>query len=142
MTESDIVLVENSFSTILPQRVRVARMFYDDLFQTAPHVRPYFGAANMSEQGVKLMDTLAFVVGALRDADRMLPVARELAVRHVGYGVRAADYDCVGASLIRTLAAGLGNTFTPDTRAAWIATYGLISEVMTEAAYGPGKVAQ
>lgn len=41
----------------------------------------------MAEQGAKLMAALGFVVGALKRPDEVLPVARDMARRHVGYGV-------------------------------------------------------
>ena len=67
----------------------------------------------------------------------MVPVAQDLALRHVDYGVKPEDYDSVGASLIRTLEKGLGDDFTPDTRAAWIGAYTTLSTVMKDAAYPP-----
>ena len=45
-----------------------------------------------------------------------------------------AHYDTVGAALIWTLEAGLGDQFTDDVRDAWLAAYGLLSGVMQEAA--------
>ena len=39
----------------------------------------------------------------------------------MGYGVKASDYQTVGAALIATLEKGLGADFTPEVRAAWLA---------------------
>jgi len=54
--------------------------------------------------------------------------------RHAGYGVRDDHYATVGEALIWTLEKGLGEAFTPETRAAWIAAYGWLAFVMCEAA--------
>jgi hemoglobin-like flavoprotein len=54
--------------------------------------------------------------------------------RHVIYGVEERHYETVGAALLWTLAAGLGEAFTPDLRAAWTAAYKLVSNTMIEAA--------
>jgi nitric oxide dioxygenase len=54
--------------------------------------------------------------------------------RHVGYGVKEADYATVGAALLWTLDAGLGEAFTADVGAAWGRVYTLLSTVMMEAA--------
>ena len=117
------------------------RIFYADLFETAPEVKPYFANSDMKEQGSKLMATLGVVVNGLRDLDKIVPVAQDLAVRHVDYGVKAPDYDKVGASLLRTLEKGLGDDFTPEVHAAWADAYGLLSGVMKEAAYSGDTVA-
>ena len=53
---------------------------------------------------------------------------------HVGYGVREEHYATVGAALLWTLEQGLGEGFTPETRDAWAAAYGLLSSAMIEAA--------
>ena len=135
MQSSDIDLVQASFAKVAPIADAAAEMFYADLFATAPEVRPYFGAADMSAQGSKLMATIGVVVNGLRDLDQIVPVAQDLAVRHVGYGVQAEDYGKVGASLLRTLEKGLGDAWTPDTAQAWTSAYGILSAVMVAAAY-------
>ncbi|WP_428927169.1 globin family protein [Marinibacterium sp. SX1] len=138
MDDADITLIQESFAKVVPIRDTAAGIFYADLFETAPQVRPYFARTDMTQQGAKLMSTLGVVVNGLRDLDKVVPVARDLALRHVDYGVQAEDYDHVGASLIRTLEQGLGQDFTPETRAAWIGAYGMLADVMKDAAYAPG----
>lgn len=136
MDESNIALVQDSFAKVVPIKDTAAEIFYADLFETAPEVKPYFANADMSEQGSKLMATLAVVVNGLRDLDKIVPVAQKLAVGHVAYGVKAEDYGKVGASLLRTLEKGLGDAFTPEVKAAWVDAYTTLSSVMVEAAYG------
>jgi hemoglobin-like flavoprotein len=62
-----------------------------------------------------------------------------LAIRHVAYGVEERHYTLVGTALLRTLQHELGRDFTPEARAAWLAAYGALSNVMREAAYDPGR---
>ena len=80
------------------------------------------------------MASLGFVVHGLDRADTILPTVRELARRHVTYGVEERHYPIVGQALIETLAAGLGTAFTPAVREAWEAAYGLLASVMIAAA--------
>lgn len=87
----------------------------------------------MEAQGCKLVAAIGFVVGALHRPERMLGTVRDLARRHVGYGVREGHYASVGAALLWTLEQGLGEGFTPETRDAWAAAYGPLSAVMVEA---------
>lgn len=135
MEDTQITLVQDSFAKVVPIKDAAAEIFYADLFETAPKVKPYFANADMSEQGAKLMATLGVVVNGLRDLDKIVPVAQQLAVKHVDYGVQAEDYDAVGASLLRTLEKGLGDAFTPDTKAAWVTAYTILATVMKDAAY-------
>lgn len=135
MNETQITLIQDSFAKVVPIKDAAAEIFYGDLFETAPEVKPYFANSDMKEQGAKLMATLGVVVNGLRDLDKIVPVAQELAVKHVDYGVKADDYDKVGASLLRTLEKGLGDAYTPEVNEAWTAAYGTLSGVMKEAAY-------
>ena len=135
MNDSDISLVQGSFAKVAPIKETAADIFYTDLFDTAPHVKAYFGDADIKEQGAKLMLTLGVVVNGLRDLDKIVPVAQQLAERHVGYGVQPEDYDSVGASLIRTLEKGLGDDFTAEVKDAWLSAYTTLSGVMKDAAY-------
>ncbi|WP_341368694.1 globin family protein [Yoonia sp. BS5-3] len=135
MTPDQITLIQDSFAKVAPISDAAAEIFYARLFEIAPEVKPYF-TNDMTEQGAKLMATLGVVVKGLRDLDKIVPVAQQLAVKHVDYGVKAEDYAPVGASLIYTLEKGLGDDFTPDLKDAWTEAYTVLSGVMIEAAYG------
>lgn len=135
MTPSQIDLVQSSFGKVAPIAEPAAALFYERLFETAPEVRPLF-KGDMTEQGRKLMATLAVVVGGLKDLDAILPAAQALAVKHVAYGVRAEHYTPVGEALIWTLEQGLGEAFDAPTREAWLAAYSTLSGVMIAQAYG------
>jgi nitric oxide dioxygenase len=89
----------------------------------------------MAEQGRKLMATLGMAVGYLTKLEQLLPTVRQLGLKHVDYGVKAAHYDTVGAALLWTLAQGLGEAFTPDVEQAWTVTYTALAGAMKEAAY-------
>ncbi|WP_172300416.1 globin family protein [Pseudoruegeria sp. HB172150] len=141
MQDTQITLVQQSFAKVVPIRDAAAEIFYADLFETAPEVRPYFGNADMTKQGAKLMATLGAVVNGLRNLTAIVPVAQQLAIRHLDYGVQPEDYAKVGASLLRTLEKGLGEDFTPAVRDAWTAAYATLSSVMIEAAYPDSSAA-
>ena len=134
MTPAEIALVQSSFEKVLPIAPQAAALFYARLFERAPEVRALF-KGDMEEQGRKLMATLAAVVQSLDRLQEILPVAKNLALRHVTYGVRPEHYAPVGAALLWTLEQGLGAAFTPDVAAAWRAAYGTLSAAMIQAAY-------
>ncbi|MDO8840339.1 MAG: methyl-accepting chemotaxis protein [Parvibaculum sp.] len=128
--------VQDSFAAVAPIAEQAAELFYGRLFETAPELRPLF-KGDMKEQGRKLMKMLAMAVSGLNDIDRLVPAVEALGRRHVGYGVKPADYQTVGAALLWTLEQGLGARFTPDVRAAWEAAYELLAGVMIKASLSP-----
>jgi nitric oxide dioxygenase len=129
LTARQIDLVQTSFAYVVPITDEAAAVFYTKLFALAPDTRSLF-KNDMAEQGRKLFLTLATVVDALDRLDTIIPVAQELAIRHVAYGAKARHYDAVGVALIETLRAGLGPLFDADTEAAWGAAYQLLSDTM------------
>lgn len=136
MTPDQISLIQSSFAKVAPIADQAAALFYGRLFEIAPQVKPLF-KSDITEQGQKLMGTLAVVVQGLDTLEAIVPVAEALARRHVDYGVKAAHYAPVGAALIWTLEQGLGEDFTLETRAAWLEAYTLLSGVMMAAAETP-----
>lgn len=134
MTPEQITLVQQSFAQVAQVADSAAELFYGRLFEIAPEVRPLFGG-DMAEQGRKLMSTLAVVVRGLDDLGALLPVAAQLATRHVGYGVTPDHYRPVGAALLWTLAQGLGDAFTAEVEEAWSTAYTALSQAMIAAAY-------
>lgn len=65
----------------------------------------------------------ASVVPIQDTAAGLVPLAQDMARRHVGYGVKAAHYDTVGTALLWTLEQGLGSAFTDETKTAWATAY-------------------
>ena len=133
LTNRQVDLVQDSFAAVVPITDRAAAEFYRRLFELAPDTRPLF-RNDMEEQGRKLFLTLATVVDALDRLDTIVPVARELAIRHISYGARDRHYAAVGSALIGTLRGGLGPTFDRETEQAWGAAYATLSETMLAAA--------
>jgi len=134
MTPSQIDLVQSSFARVSPIADTVASLFYARLFDIAPEVRSLF-KRDMKEQGRKLTTALGLVVKGLKNLDAILPAVRSLAVKHVGYGVRAEHYPPVGEALLWTLEQGLGPDFTPEVRDAWLEAYAILSGAMIAEAY-------
>ena len=141
MNLSTIALVKQSYGWVIPISGQAAEIFYQRLFEMAPEVRPLF-KGDLKEQGRKLMATIAVVVNSLDCLDEVLPAVKDLALRHVSYGVRSEHYDVVGAALIWTLTTGLGDRFTEAHKAAWTETYSALSDVMRAAASGARDAAE
>ena len=133
MTPEDIKLIQTSWTKVLPISEKAAELFYGKLFELDPKVKSLF-KGDMKEQGRKLMAILNTAVNSLNDVESIVPALQDMGKRHVDYGVKDEDYDTVGAALIWTLETGLGDDFTEDTKAAWLAVYTLVADTMKAAA--------
>ena len=139
MEQKTIDLVQSSFSKVAPIASTAAEIFYAKLFELDPKLKAIFPADNseaMKSQGNKLMTMLSSAVAGLTNLERLVPVLEDLGKRHVEYKVEPTHYDTVGAALLATLEAGLGDDFTPEVKTAWTDTYGVMAGVMKGAAYG------
>ncbi|WP_174292961.1 globin family protein [Sphingomonas bacterium] len=132
LSNHQIDLVQDSFAAVVPITDHAAAEFYRRLFELAPDTKPLF-RHGMAEQGRKLFLTLATVVDALDRLDTIVPVARELAIRHLAYGAQDRHYAAVGSALIETLRAGLGPAFDSATETAWTAAYTILADTMLAA---------
>ena len=136
MTNQDILLVQLSWRKVLPLRDAFAELFYLKLFEMDPALRPLF-TEDLEQQGEKLMQMIGAAVRALERLDALLPVVRELGMRHSAYGVRDEHYGTVGTALLWTLEQALRAEFTTEVKTAWIKTYGVLSQTMREAGLTP-----
>jgi hemoglobin-like flavoprotein len=130
MTPQQIALVRMSFAAVRPIADSAAALFYGRLFELDPSLRPLF-KTDLHGQGRLLMQMIGLAVDSLDRLDELAPKLTSLGRRHVGYGVREAHYETVGAALLWTLEQGLGAAdFTPEIRAAWASAYALLARTM------------
>ena len=133
MTPEQITLVQSSFQRLGPDLPAVTARFYQEVFQRNPSLRPLF-PSDLTELRVKFAQKLTEIVRAMPRLGELLTHTRALGARHVGYGVRAADYQTVGDSLIVALASVLGEEFDAATREAWELAFNIVAETMLEGA--------
>lgn len=134
LSEREADVIRGSFRAISADPSGAARVFYDHLFEIAPHTRRLF-VTDLERQGAKLVATLAFVVAEVEAWVNVAPLAEELALRHLAYGVQPDDYRPVGLALQAMLHATLGADCTPEVAAAWARVYDALQLQMIEAAY-------
>jgi len=133
MTPEQITLVQSSFERLGPDLPAMTARFYQELFERDPSLRPLF-TTDMREQQVKFAQKLTEIVQTMPRLAELLSHTRALGARHVGYGVRAADYQTVGDALLAALAGTLGEEFDPATREAWVLAFNIVAETMLEGA--------
>lgn len=128
-------IVQTTFAQVTDADLLASR-FYARLFDIDPSTKPMF-RGDMTEQRIKLMQTLAVVVKSLDDLSSIVPAIQHLGKRHVAYGVTIEHWNSVGQALLWTLAETFGDAFTDDVREAWAAAYTLIAQTAIQAAYTP-----
>ena len=133
MTPSQKSLVQQTFAQVVPIADQAAALFYGRLFELDPSLRPLF-KNDIRAQGQKLMQMIGYAVCKLDAPEELVPAVEGLGRKHVGYGVKDADYATVGAALLWTLQNGLGPAFTADVEAAWAAAYAALSGMMMKGA--------
>jgi hemoglobin-like flavoprotein len=141
MTDKQIILIKNSwkiFRGIAPGLI--GEVFYSRLFIMMPSLKSMFNNP-MDQQYKKLTDMLSFIVARLDKLEEVTGPAKELALRHVQYGVRPGHYKLVGDALIWTLEKGLGKDWNKELEEAWASCYSILSNTMIEAAYRNEKAA-
>ena len=131
ITARQISIVQDSFRQVEPIAEQAADIFYTTLFEYDPALKPLF-KTDIKAQGKKLMMTLKVAVNGLNDLNKLVHVLHQLAERHVGYGIKAADFTPVGNALLHTLKTGLGDAFTSELREAWVQVIHLVATTMKE----------
>lgn len=134
MRASQVTLVQKSWEQVLPIADTAAQLFYQRLFELDPSLRGMFTQTDLTEQRKKLMQMITVAVRGLTRLDELVPAVEALGFRHAGYGVTDAHYGTVATALLWTLEQGLGESFTPEVREAWIETYTILATVMQNGA--------
>lgn len=138
MDAHKIALVQRSFEKVATLGDKAAELFYEELFAIDPSLRKMF-TGDMAAQRQKLLAALALVVRSLQNPEKILAPVKQLAVKHVDYGVLPMHYTFVGNALLRTLKKGLGADFTPELCDAWVEAFRMLAKIMKDAAYGADR---
>ena len=115
-----------------PIRRNLAVKFYDRFFEACPDARRLF-PNDMEKLHLKLMDTIAALVGALDDRTLFLSIITHTARQHARFGVTSSQLSAFGDALISSLEQQFGSAFTPELKQAWIALYAAMQTEMLSA---------
>lgn len=125
--------LKESFARVATYGDEVPLFFYSHLFLAHPETREMF-PVSMTGQRDKLLHALGRIVSDVSNHDALLPFLRSLGRDHRKFGTVAEHYPAVGASLIATLRHFNGPLWTEDLANDWTTAYGVIAQVMTDAA--------
>ncbi|MFI9723602.1 globin domain-containing protein [Streptomyces sp. NPDC052396] len=107
--------------------------FYAILFARYPDVRRLF-PQGMDIQRDRLLRALLRVVELVDDPESLVRFCGQLGREHRKFGTLPAHFPAVGECLLDTLARHAGPAWTPETAAAWTKAYGIVAQVMINAA--------
>ena len=129
VTPREITLIKNSFRQISPVADHAGVIFYARLFELDPSLRTTF-QGDIGAQGSNMMQSVGFIVFSLEQLDIIMPVIRQMGLRHADYHLSDEQYDVISEALLWTLHKCLRDEFTPETREAWAKVYWLLAETI------------
>lgn len=129
----DVARLKASWEAAAEHGVQLPLFFYSTLFLDNPSVRDMFPPA-MAGQRDKLVAALGNVVSNIEELDSVIPMVQQLGRDHRKFGVLAEHYPVVGNALLATLEYFLGDQWTPALAADWAEAYGVVANVMLDAA--------
>ena len=133
MTKEQIILVKKSWSIFREiDPTVVGDVFYSKLFFDMPYLEKLFHTPK-EEQSRKLIEMLSVIVGRLDNLEELTEEIKQLAIRHVQYGVKEQHYKAVGTALLWTLQQGLGRDWNEEIKEAWASCFNILSTTMINA---------
>ncbi len=134
----DVARLRSSWHTVTRHGGQVPLFFYSTLFLLHPQTREMF-PASMSGQRDKLVTALGHIVAHVDDLDNAVPFLQQLGRDHRKFSVAPEHYPAVGQALLATLQHVLADEWSRDLASDWTEAYGLVSQVMNEAAQGAAE---
>jgi NAD(P)H-flavin reductase/hemoglobin-like flavoprotein len=129
----DAFLIRRTMDEIAPVADKATSYFYALLFLRRPDLRDLF-PATMEAQRDRLFKALLAAADRIDDPGALTAYLSQLGRGHRKYGTQARDYPALGEALIGALSRYAPAAWTPQTEAAWIRAYTVISQVMIDAA--------
>src|SRR5690606_8860766 len=117
---------------------QVPLYFYSALFLMYPETRNMF-PVSMARQRDRLVGALGHIVSNVDKIDKLVPFLQQLGRDHRKFAVVAEHYPAVGRALLATLEHFLGDRWTPELAQNWTKAYGLVAQVMSDAAADASK---
>lgn len=136
LSEDEIDTLRDSLSYLQEHKELATSVFYENLFQIDPSLRPMFDE-DLTEQSNKALFAFGAIVAQIHDLEICREMTRDLALRHVNYGVLPAHYASVGGAVLRTVEMVMGDAMTEEIAVSWQKAYNAVAAAMIETAYGP-----
>ncbi|WP_405584087.1 globin domain-containing protein [Streptomyces sp. NBC_01190] len=136
----DAFLIRRTLQEIAPVADKATSYFYALLFVRHPELREMFPPA-MDAQRDRLLKALLTAAERMDAPLALTAYLSALGRGHRKYGTRPEHYPAVGEALIGALSRYAAPLWTPQTEAAWVRTYTVISQIMIDAAAADERTA-
>jgi methyl-accepting chemotaxis protein len=133
----DARLLRDSLALIAPVADELIENFYDRLFAEYPHMRLMFPAV-MDVQRERSLKAVIALVTYYDTPDALLPALSVIGRHYARYGASMEHYAAIGQMLLATLAAFVGDAWTPELAGAWERAYSFAAGAMMRADTGEG----
>jgi hemoglobin-like flavoprotein len=134
-------LVRSSFATVMSSRPELVEDFYTRLFVVAPEVQGFLPRTR-EEQAIHLESMLQLALSALDMKDAIVGSLHAMGEDYAKRGMQSSQHHMVNEVLMDTLAAQIGDAWTPDVSAAWSAVLNFISSTMIDGAHLASRAVQ
>ncbi len=126
--------IDASVPVLREHGLTITKVFYQDLFDTYPHLRNTFNAGNQANgaQQQSLASAVFAYAANIDNAAALAPVISRIVHKHVSLGITAAYYPIVGHHLLKAIKTVLGDAATPELIAAWAEAYGLLAQALID----------
>ena len=113
----------------------ITEHFYPLLFKQHPEVIPYFNQNNQANGAQpRALANAVVAYGANIDAlGNLSEAVTQIVQKHASLGILPEQYDAVGACLLQSIKAVLGDAATEEIIAAWGAAYGQLAGILIAA---------
>lgn len=128
----DVDLLEESFNALAPHGAELVAVFYSELFQRYPDVKPLFAETSIEDQERKLLGSLKLVVDNIRRSEKLASELGKLGQRHQAYGAVMAHYDAVAEVMLDTLKKFAGGLWTEKMHRTWLCALKKVNAAMLE----------
>lgn len=138
MTPKQAGLIKQTWQKLMPMSAQITDDFFTTLFKMDPSLKSFLPDDTI-EQRDKLITLLDSAVSLIDNPENLNSTIQKLCEEQINYGSKTEYYDTVGAALLKTLAAALGDEFTVSVKKSWSELYRVISSIMIKAAQSNEK---
>lgn len=136
LTDLQVQMIRSSWEKVLPNKKDHGELLFHKVFQIAPHLKDLFPFGSdladpkFTEHALNVMNAIDLAVQNLDNPDVLIPKLKALGRAHAMFDLTETEFGYVGQALLSVLEEGLGDAFSPKLKAAWVATYAIITDVM------------
>jgi nitric oxide dioxygenase len=131
LTAEQIAIVKSTAPVLKEHGNDITAVFYQHLLSENPSLKNMFSLRNQQTgaQQKALANAVLGYATYVDDLPKLKHAVERIAHKHASLFVTPAQYDVVGAYLMRAIGEVLGDALTPEVAEAWTAAYGALAQV-------------